>query len=325
MNAYMGPIGADGHLRGLPADEAPDRPHRVDAGRAERGRVRRRVDARAPRRDAPRLRQARGRASGLPSRADGRRTHAQPRDAGAGRREHHEVRHRGTMRSERAGTRRSGAQGDARRSGAARSETGGGAPTQVPIVRSVAFGYDDIDGWLDVARGEVPGHIYSRNTNPTVAVFEEKVRLLEGAEAATAFASGHGGDLRHAPDAALAGRPRRLDPRLLRRDEQALPGHPAEVRHRRDARRDDRSRRDRVRDRGRARRRSCTSRRRPTRRSRSSTSRASRAPATRSARPSSSTTRSRRRSISSRSSWGPISSSTARRRCSAATPTRSAA
>jgi cystathionine gamma-synthase len=69
-------------------------------------------------------------------------------------------------------------------------ETGGGAPTQVPIVRSVAFGYDDTEGWLDVARGDVPGHIYTRNTNPTVAVFEEKVRLLEGAEAATAFASG---------------------------------------------------------------------------------------------------------------------------------------
>ena len=69
-------------------------------------------------------------------------------------------------------------------------DTGGGAPTQVPIVRSVAFGYDDTDTWSDVALGRAPGHIYSRNTNPTVAVFEEKVRLLEGAEAATAFASG---------------------------------------------------------------------------------------------------------------------------------------
>jgi cystathionine gamma-synthase len=70
------------------------------------------------------------------------------------------------------------------------TETGGGEPTQVPIVRSVAFGYDDTDSWSDVALGRVPGHIYSRNTNPTVAVFEEKVRVLEGAETATAFASG---------------------------------------------------------------------------------------------------------------------------------------
>ena len=62
--------------------------------------------------------------------------------------------------------------------------------TQVPVVHSVSFGYDDLDTWLDVATGEVDGHIYGRNTNPTVAVFEEKVRLLEGAEAATSAATG---------------------------------------------------------------------------------------------------------------------------------------
>jgi len=62
--------------------------------------------------------------------------------------------------------------------------------TQVPIVYSAAYGYPDVDEWLDVALGRKPGHIYSRNTNPTVHAFEEKVRLLEGAEAATSFASG---------------------------------------------------------------------------------------------------------------------------------------
>jgi len=41
-----------------------------------------------------------------------------------------------------------------------------------------------------VALGKKTGHIYSRNTNPTLAVFEEKMRMLEGAEAATSFASG---------------------------------------------------------------------------------------------------------------------------------------
>ncbi len=44
--------------------------------------------------------------------------------------------------------------------------------------------------WLDVALGNAPGHIYRRNTNPTVAAFEEKVRPLEGADAATSFATG---------------------------------------------------------------------------------------------------------------------------------------
>lgn len=62
--------------------------------------------------------------------------------------------------------------------------------TQVPIVQSVAFGYDSIQEWQKVALGIEAGHIYSRNTNPTVAALEEKVRILEGAEAATSTASG---------------------------------------------------------------------------------------------------------------------------------------
>jgi cystathionine gamma-synthase len=62
--------------------------------------------------------------------------------------------------------------------------------TQVPVVHSVSFGYHDLDHWREVALGRARGHIYSRNTNPTVAVFEEKVRLLEGAAAATSAASG---------------------------------------------------------------------------------------------------------------------------------------
>jgi cystathionine gamma-synthase len=62
--------------------------------------------------------------------------------------------------------------------------------TQVPIVHSVSFGYPDVDRWLEVAKGMQKGHIYSRNTNPTVSVFEEKMRELEGAEAATSFSTG---------------------------------------------------------------------------------------------------------------------------------------
>jgi len=62
--------------------------------------------------------------------------------------------------------------------------------TQVPVVHSVSFGYDDLDDWLDVALGKAEGHIYGRNTNPTVSVFEEKVRLLEDGEAATSASTG---------------------------------------------------------------------------------------------------------------------------------------
>ena len=61
---------------------------------------------------------------------------------------------------------------------------------QVPIVQSAPFAYDDLDEWAAVALNQAPGHIYSRNTNPTVGVFEEKCRLLEGGEKAIAFASG---------------------------------------------------------------------------------------------------------------------------------------
>lgn len=62
--------------------------------------------------------------------------------------------------------------------------------TQVPVVHSVSFGYDDVETWREVALGRREGHIYGRNTNPTVQVFEDKIRQLEGGEAATSFATG---------------------------------------------------------------------------------------------------------------------------------------
>lgn len=70
-----------------------------------------------------------------------------------------------------------------------RGERWAGA-TQVPVALSVSYGYNTVEEWLEVALGQKAGHIYGRNTNPTVAAFEDKVRDLEGAEAATSFASG---------------------------------------------------------------------------------------------------------------------------------------
>lgn len=64
--------------------------------------------------------------------------------------------------------------------------------TTVPIVNSVAFSYHDLDEWYAVATGKADGYIYSRNTNPTVHALEEKIRILENAEAATSFATGMG-------------------------------------------------------------------------------------------------------------------------------------
>lgn len=68
-----------------------------------------------------------------------------------------------------------------------RSPGGAAVP---PIHHTVTFEYDDLDTWQAVGAGEEAGHIYSRNTNPTVEVFEEKVRALEKSEAATSFATG---------------------------------------------------------------------------------------------------------------------------------------
>ena len=62
--------------------------------------------------------------------------------------------------------------------------------TQVPVVHSVSFGYADLDSWQAVALERAPGHIYSRISNPTVRAFEEKIRDLEAAQAATSFSSG---------------------------------------------------------------------------------------------------------------------------------------
>ena len=64
--------------------------------------------------------------------------------------------------------------------------------TQVPVVHSVSFGYKDVNNWQQVALGERKGHIYSRNTNPTVEVFENKICNLEGADAVTSASTGMG-------------------------------------------------------------------------------------------------------------------------------------
>ncbi len=73
---------------------------------------------------------------------------------------------------------------------AGESDVTSSTPVTTPIVNAVAFSYHDMQEWEDVALGKRDGFIYSRNMNPTVAALEEKIRVLEGAEAATSFATG---------------------------------------------------------------------------------------------------------------------------------------
>ena len=83
--------------------------------------------------------------------------------------------------------------GPSTRSVHARSETDPSTRAVVPpIVANAAFAYDTVDEWRRVALGEVAGDIYSRNSNPTVRRFEQKIAALESAEAAVAFANGMG-------------------------------------------------------------------------------------------------------------------------------------
>ncbi len=59
-----------------------------------------------------------------------------------------------------------------------------------PVFNTVTFAFDNLEEWHDVSLGKRPGDIYSRNTNPTVRVLEEKIRDLEDAEAAISFSTG---------------------------------------------------------------------------------------------------------------------------------------
>ncbi len=60
----------------------------------------------------------------------------------------------------------------------------------VPIYQTTSFVFRDTDQAAAVFNGERPGHVYSRITNPTNAVLEERISALEGGVGAIATASG---------------------------------------------------------------------------------------------------------------------------------------
>lgn len=67
------------------------------------------------------------------------------------------------------------------------SQTGSRA---VPIYQTTSYMFDDTDHAASLYNLEQPGHIYSRLSNPTVAVLEERIAALEGGVGAVAAASG---------------------------------------------------------------------------------------------------------------------------------------
>ena len=73
--------------------------------------------------------------------------------------------------------------------GAAPDPTTGARST--PIYQTTAYVFDDVDHAASLFNLHNFGYIYSRLTNPTVAVLEERIAALEGGRAAVAAASGH--------------------------------------------------------------------------------------------------------------------------------------
>jgi len=60
----------------------------------------------------------------------------------------------------------------------------------VPIYQTTSYAFDDTQHGADLFDLKVPGNIYTRITNPTNAVLEERVAALEGGIAALAVSSG---------------------------------------------------------------------------------------------------------------------------------------
>lgn len=62
----------------------------------------------------------------------------------------------------------------------------------VPIYQTTSYCFESVQHGSDLFALKTDGHIYSRISNPTVAVFEERMALLEGGVGAVAFSSGMG-------------------------------------------------------------------------------------------------------------------------------------
>lgn len=62
----------------------------------------------------------------------------------------------------------------------------------VPIYQTTSYCFESVNHGADLFALKTEGHIYSRISNPTVAVFQERMALLEGGVGAVAFASGMG-------------------------------------------------------------------------------------------------------------------------------------
>lgn len=102
----------------------------------------------------------------------------------------------------------------------------------VPIYQTTSYVFDDAQEGEDLFALRKPGNIYTRITNPTVAVLEERIAALEGGVGALATASGMAAityavlGLAHAGDhVVLCDNPLRWNIQSLKRNSSTLWCH----------------------------------------------------------------------------------------------------
>ncbi len=66
---------------------------------------------------------------------------------------------------------------------------------QTPVYNTTSYAFHDVDHAASLFNLQTFGFIYSRLTNPTVSVLEERIASLEGGRGATCCASGHAAQL----------------------------------------------------------------------------------------------------------------------------------
>jgi len=94
-----------------------------------------------------------------------------------------------------------------------------------PIYQTTSYVFEDADHAAALFNLQVFGNIYSRITNPTNAVLEERIAALEGGRAGLAVASGHAAQFhRYAYADAARRRDHRCAPALWRFNQPVQPG-----------------------------------------------------------------------------------------------------
>lgn len=73
---------------------------------------------------------------------------------------------------------------------AGRIKSGSNGPCATPIFQTSSFLFDDSDHAAKLFELKAPGHIYTRLSNPTTDVLEQRIAALEGGTAAVAVSSG---------------------------------------------------------------------------------------------------------------------------------------